>query len=236
MELFGHTHRLLLAAILCTAAAVAILCRREWLPRRATRLAIGWTVAANELVWWVYRYSREGVHTVNLPLQLCDLTVWLAVVACLTVAPMVVEFAYFAGLAGAGVALLTPNVAAPWPQYPAVYFFIAHGGIVVAAGVLAFGGGFRFRPGAVWRAFGWLAAYTAAVAAFNAACGANYMFLCRKPERASAFDLLGPWPWYAVAGAAIALGLFWLLWLPVRPGRGERQPPPESLESTGFRL
>jgi len=32
--------------------------------------------------------------------------------------------------------------------------------------------------------------------------------------------MMGPWPVYLVGGAALGLGLFWLLWLPVRP-RGE---------------
>jgi len=29
--------------------------------------------------------------------------------------------------------------------------------------------------------------------------------------------MFGPWPVYLFAGAAAGLGLFWLLWLPVRP-------------------
>jgi hypothetical integral membrane protein (TIGR02206 family) len=219
MDLFGATHLCLLAAIAVMAALLAIGCRRGWLPRRSMRLALGWAIAANELVWWVYRYSREGVHVANLPLQLCDLTVWLAVAACLTLAPGVVEFAYFAGIAGAGMALVTPNLMAPWPRYPAVYFFVAHGGIVIAVVLLAGGGYLRFRPGAVWRSFGLLAGYAAAVGACDAVAGANYMFLCHKPEHASALDALGPWPVYLVVGAAVALGMFGLLGLPVRPRR-----------------
>ena len=216
MKLFGPLHTSLLMAIALIAVALPLLCRRGFVPMRGARLTIGWALGINELIWWIYRYSREGVHTANLPLQLCDLTVWLAVFGCLTVVPTLVEFAYFAGIAGAGMALLTPNLFSPWPSYPAIYFFVAHGGIVIAVALLAFGNYARFRPAAVWRSFGLLLCYAALVGVVNAALGSNYMFLCRKPDNPSLLDHLGPWPWYLAGGAAAGLAFFWLLWLPVR--------------------
>jgi hypothetical integral membrane protein (TIGR02206 family) len=219
VTLFGALHISLLAAIATVSCALALLSRRGHIPSRPVRLALGWGIVLNEVVWWAFRYSREGIHAVNLPLQLCDLTVWAAVAACLTARPAVVEFAYLAGMAGAGMALLTPDLWSPWPSYPAVYFFIAHGGIVVAAALMAFGGIVRFRPGGVWRSFAALAVYAAAVGAFNAVFGSNYMYLCRKPNNASLLDSMGPWPWYLAGGAALGLAIFGLLWLPVRPAR-----------------
>jgi hypothetical integral membrane protein (TIGR02206 family) len=216
MPLFGSLHISLLIAIAVIAVALPILCRRGLVSMRGARLALGGALTLNELTWWVYRYSREGIHAANLPLQLCDLTVWLAVLGCFTVAPAIVEFAYFAGIGGAGMALLTPNLLWRWPSYEAICFFIAHGGIVVAVALLAFGGFAQFRPRGVWRAFGLLIGYTALVGAFNAATGSNFMFLCHRPANPSLLDSLGPWPWYIVAAAAISLACFWLLWLPVR--------------------
>jgi hypothetical protein len=120
-------------------------------------------------VWWCFRYSHEGVHLTNLPFQLCDLTLWTTVVACLTARPVFVEFSYFAGFAGSGMALLTPDLWTPWPTYPAIYFFLVHGGIIVAGAVLAFGKAGALGPAAIWRAFGLLVAYALVVGAFNAA-------------------------------------------------------------------
>ena len=182
------------------------------------RLIIGYGLAMNELIWWIFRYSHEGFRfPVNLPLQLCDVTLWMTVIACVTLARFSVEFAYFGGMAGAGMALLTPDLWSPWPSYPAVYFFIAHGLIIIGAAVLVFGGIAPLQPGAVWRAFRVLLIYAIVVGCFNQVFGTNYMYLCRKPVNASLLDSLGPWPLYVAAGGAIGLTIFWLLWIPARP-------------------
>ena len=217
MPLLGFAHVSLVVATIAAAAALSWLCqtRRAWV--RPVRLALGYGITGNELVWWVFRYSREGIHLNNLPLQLCDLTVWLTVVACLTLMPTVVECAYFAGVAGSGMAILTPNLWSPWPSYPAVYFFLAHGGVLVGSAALTFGRIVVPRPGAIRRVFGILAVYAALIGAFNAVFGSNYMYLRHKPANPSLLDWLGPWPLYLASGMVVALLLFWLLWLPFRP-------------------
>jgi hypothetical integral membrane protein (TIGR02206 family) len=222
VPLFGLTHLSLIGIIAAACVLFSLLCRRKYLPARPVCLAIGWGLVINELIWWAFRYSHEGLHLWNLPLQLCDATLWMSALACLTRAPRIVEFAYFGGLAGAGMAVLTPDLWSPWPSYPAIYFFVAHGGIVLAVSVLVFGRIAPLAGGAMWRAFGMLLGYAAAVGAFNAIAGTNFMYLCSKPKGASLLDSLGPWPIYLITGAALALVLFWLLWLPVRPRTASR--------------
>jgi hypothetical integral membrane protein (TIGR02206 family) len=212
-------HLAVLAGIAAMATLLALLCRRRSISPRAMRLALSYGLAANEIGWWIYRYSHEGIHVWNLPLQLCDLSVWLAVVAGITLAPMAIELAYFAGLAGAGMALVTPDLYRPWPSYPAIYFFAAHGGIVIIVAAIVFGGVAGLRPGAVWRVFTLLLVYAVLLGGFDAVFHANYMYLCTKPANASLLDALGPWPVYLAAGAVVALALFWLLWIPARPRR-----------------
>jgi hypothetical integral membrane protein (TIGR02206 family) len=216
MQLFGVLHLSLLAGTAATAATLAVLCRRDAISSRLLRLLLGWGLVVNELIWWWFRYSQEGFRFPhNMPLQLCDIGVWMTAIACLTLKRPVVEFAWFGGVAGAAMALLTPDLWSPWPSYPAVYFFLAHGTVVVGAAVLVLGRIVQLHRGAMMRAFGILVLYAAFVGAFNAVFGTNYMYLCRKPENASLLDHLGPWPVYLASSAVVAIALFWLLALPV---------------------
>lgn len=216
MKLFGPLHLAILGAIIAAYLLLVGLCRakpRLLLPIRRT---LGIALAVNEIIWWIFRYAHEGIHLTNLPLQLCDVSVWLAVAACFFNSRLALEAAYFPGLAGAMMALITPDLFSPWPSYPAIYFFVAHGLIVIAVTTVVFGARVTFSGSAVARAILMILIYAAAVGTFDRLSGANYMYLMRKPAAGSPLDVMGPWPWYLLSGVAAALALFWLLWLPVR--------------------
>jgi len=223
MVLFGPVHLALLMATAFIAAVLCVQCRAGRLSKQGIRLFFGYGLALNEFCWWYFRYSHEGLRISNLPLQLCDVSLWATVAACIFLKPLLVEFAYFAGIAGAGMALITPDLWSPWPSYPAVYFFVTHGGIVIANIVLVYGGIVTIRKGAMWRAFGLLLCFAAAVGIFNAIFKTNYMYLCTKPKNATMLDAFGPWPVYLVVAFGLALVLYVLLSLPLRRQRAQVQ-------------
>jgi hypothetical integral membrane protein (TIGR02206 family) len=153
----------------------------------------------------------------HLPLELCDASLCLVIVALFTLNKTVFDLAYYGTVAGATMALLTPNLWEPFPSFGTVQFFVAHGLTVAGVLFLLWSGQARPRPGSVARAMLGVNVFAACVGAFDYFFKINYMYLRAKPQNASLLSFLGPWPWYLLAAEAVALCVFVLLYLPFRP-------------------
>jgi hypothetical integral membrane protein (TIGR02206 family) len=210
LHVYGLFHLAWLAGIFCASIALSIVCRRKLISVGYVRVALICLLVGGELL----RYLNADIRfPQTLPLNLCNVTTWVAVIACLTLSNHAVEFAYFAGFTGAGMALLTPDQGSILPAA----FFLNHGAIILSGSALVYGRIAPLRRGAVWRAYGFLLLYMALVGLFDWKYGVNYSFLCRKPVATTLLSFLGPWPYYLVGAGLFGFAMFWLLWLPVRP-------------------
>ena len=225
-RLFGPAHLAIIASIPVAGAVFGRLARRGPKAARAVRFGLGAFLAANGLAQDIYLYHLNDLGFPNgLPLQLCDITLWCTVLAAFSLWQPCFEFAYFAGLAGAGMAILTPDLWAPFGSLITASFFLAHGGEIATLLALIWGKLARPRPYSTWRAFAILNVIAAVLGAFDAVFRANYMYLLQKPQKESLLNFLGPWPVYILAGDAVALALFLLLGLPFRRSATETRQP-----------
>jgi hypothetical integral membrane protein (TIGR02206 family) len=214
-QLFSPVHLVILGAIPAVAFALVMLTRCHSVFARSVRLLFGGLLAANELSWYGYNIQQGSFSFPGgLPLNLCHLAAWLTVAALLTLHRWSYEMAYFIGLAGSTMAMLTPDLWGPFPSYPVIYFFLAHAGVIIGVLYLTWANLAQPRPGSAWSAFAALNVYAAAAGVFDEIFRTNYVYLCRKPEAASLLNYFGPWPVYILAGDAFALACFLLLWLP----------------------
>ncbi len=210
---YGGPHLAALGVILVTALGLSLAVRRHPGAARPVCRALAAVLVAN-LVFeqaWSYRVGLWSARQ-SLPLHLCDLALLLVVGLLWGVRSPVVrqlgfELAYFWGLGGTVQALLTPDVSGAFPQPLFWTYFIAHGGIVVAVGLLTVGLRLRPRPDSVPRVWLCTAGLAVIVAGVDAALDANYMFLCGPPSSATLLSLLGSWPLPFLAGLA---GVAWV--------------------------
>jgi len=215
--LFGIAHILILVAVALAASFFSLWARRNPGVTMPLRVTLATFLLVNEISWYSYNVAEGWVQfPFGLPLDLCDIVVWLTLLAAYTKKPGILELAYYWGPAGSSLAILTPDLGAPMNTYPVVHFFLAHGGVVVINVFLVWGMTVRPRQGSVWRALFWLNVYAIVIGAFDAVFHANYFYLCDKPGSVSLLTYMGPWPFYILTGEVLAVTIFWLLSLPFR--------------------
>lgn len=216
---FGPMHAAT-AGVLAVAMAAASVMGSRW--RGTTReLAFRRTWAWSIVVWQIgaVAYWARPSHfdlASSLPLQLCDVAVWIAPFALLTQKRWLRAVLYFWAIGLSTQAFFTP-VLAEGVAHPKFWlFWVGHTQIVGSAiyDVVALG----FRPRGRDFVYGMIAnvAYFAMVMPLNLAFGLNYGFVGNvRPEHTTLIDSLGPWPlrllWIFLLVHTIMLAL-WLVW------------------------
>ncbi len=217
-------HLITVAAIVTAIAILVIAARRRpgpWTVWAARLLAV--VIVVNEVAWWVWL----GIHhtysiSYALPLQLCDVAAVFTALALWLRTRLLVEIAYFWGVAGTANGLITPDVSDHFPSFLFIQYFVQHGAIVGAALFLVIGLRIEPRRWAWLRVFGFTVVLMVVDAFANLLTGGNYLYLRQTPGVKSILNLMGPWPWYIVGAAVVALVLLFLLDVPFRIADRER--------------
>jgi hypothetical integral membrane protein (TIGR02206 family) len=224
---FSATHALV---VLVCATAVGVSCAlgRAWrragpFDTREGRLATAWGgfVLAINLWSWVYWFlpARFNVQE-SLPLQLCDIACITAALAYLTRWRWCVTLTYFWGLGLSSQAFITPTLTNGPGHMEFWLFWLVHLAIVGSA--VYHVAVWKYRPGTrdLGLAIGVSLVWLGAMLVVNAYLGSNYGYVANtRPDRPTVIDALGPWPFRVVLLAAIAIGIFILLWAIWRPWR-----------------
>lgn len=217
IHLFGLAHLSILCAVLLLAGLLALVHRMLPVAATAVRLSLAAALLLDTTVFYGYQVRHHLISFPgHLPLELCDASLFLVILSLFTLRPAFFDLAYYWALAGASMALLTPNLWEPFPSFGTVQFFIAHGLTVAAVLYLVWSGQMRPRPWSVGRAILGVNLFAAIVGVFDFIYKTNYFYLRAKPANASVLDFLGPWPLYLLWTEGVAMALFVLLYLPTR--------------------
>lgn len=233
---YGTSHQVAVVVLLVGAVALVRFGRTHGVRARDR---LGRALAVALLVITVplqLLYFTPGYWDLErtLPLQLCDLAWMAAAYALWTHRRWAVALTYYWGLTLTPQAVITPDLAAEFPDPVFLLFWAMHLLVVWAAVYLTWG--LRLSPdwGSYRIAVAGTAAWAVSVFGFNRLADTNYGYLNAKPSSASILDLLGDWPWYVLAEVLIITTVWAVLTWPwtrgeaagrgrPKPGRHRRQ-------------
>lgn len=218
-QFFGPSH---IAALLATLALAIVL---PWLACRhrsaSPALAVA-LLAAVAIYIPLEIASGEATLWSFLPFHLCDMAIFIAVIALLTHHPLASETLVAWAFSGTLLAIITPDLANDVPSRDYFFYFGLHAGVIAAASTITWTTGAGIRRGAALRAWLVTNAYAAIVASVNAVFGTNYMYLCARPDQPSLLDWFGGWPIYIVVADVLALAMFVVIFAAVKPVASRR--------------
>ncbi|WP_231893440.1 YwaF family protein [Rossellomorea aquimaris] len=215
-ELFSLSH--VFAITFSIGAIFVLFVFRDWIRTKGkTPLKYGLIVLLvfSEITFqlWYYLHGQWEVE-VNLPLQLCSISLYLCTFMLLTKNYRVFEVTFFASMTGAFIAIITPELFFGFPHFRYFQFFLAHLTIVLSCLYMVLIEGYTLTFASLIRALIALNGIAVFVFFINKMVNANYMFLVHKPYNPSPIDYLGPYPYYLLSLEGVAFTLFYLLYLP----------------------
>ena len=224
LEPFGPYHAAAAAVLVALGVLIVVFrkpLREPGRERRVLRIATVIAVAM-EITLHVCEYFSipfdEFLRSV-IPLELCAITLWLAVALCLTGNRTVFELLYFWGI-GALASLLFANDDGAGPDRFRYYqYFGTHGYTVLVIVYFAVVRGYRITLGSLAKAAAILAPLSLAVYALDLAFAAppwefNFMYLLQPPEVSTPLDSFGGgWAYYG-AFVGLSAAMMTLAWLP----------------------
>lgn len=234
-RLFSPSHLLVLLLFAVLTAALFVY-RKKWHSssrlRNTLRHALAGTLLLTEIsfqLWHLWTDSWSLAY--SLPLQLCSVSLLLAVIMLFTKHHTLYEITFFAGIGGASLAMLTPELFYPFPHFRFFHFFLAHAAIIWACLFMTWVEGYRPSLRSVWKTMGFLNVLLLLALLVNDQTGGNYLFVSRKPENPTLLDYLGEYPWYILSLEGIALVVFLLLYLPTKEGKQAETSPAKEMSS-----
>ncbi|MHC4373066.1 MAG: YwaF family protein [Planctomycetota bacterium] len=215
---FGPAHLVAISGLLVASAGLSAMVRYSQSSKVKQGVCLGLAVflLALELFNYVFTAAHNGLGyflQYELPLHVCGIAVYLTAYMLIAKKQLVFEIVYFWALGGTTQAIVTPALTAGFPSYRFFQFFVAHAAVIVGVCIAVFGLKMRPRLKGLWCTYAltWLLVFI--VGGVNALLDTNYMYLCGSPEGITPFYFL-PWPWYILFQGALALAVFYLLWLP----------------------
>ena len=170
-------------------------------------------VACNESAWFLYRHLVfEKPVTQNLPLHLCDLSVFIMLVTLVTDNKRLAELSYYMGAVGALLAVCFPAISETGDirRIAEARYFITHIALIGVGVYFTFGRGYHPELGAIYRSYCFAVLYALLVTPLNLYLETNYFFTLSAPKELAFIHEYPHWMFLSLTALIFlcALGLF----------------------------
>jgi len=179
------------------------------------RYSIAFVLLAGEVLlqyWYITTKSWKVEY--GLPLQLCDVSIFMSIILLILQSYQIFEVVYFIGIGGALVAIVSPELWLGFPHFRFYHFFISHAAIILASAYMVWIQGFKPKLVSLGKMLIFLNVFGAFVFGVNSLVDANYMFISKPTYNNTFLNHLGPYPWYLISLEGITLVISILLYLP----------------------
>tara|TARA_B100000085_G_scaffold53766_2_gene47047 strand:- start:9449 stop:10081 length:633 start_codon:yes stop_codon:yes gene_type:complete len=165
-------------------------------------------------------FYREGYGIGNwklgLPLHLCDFSSASIIIYLFTKRREFFLFAFFAGISGAGMAILTPDVKYSFPHIDYLRHMIGHSMILLGVAYAIVIDNQRPQLKDVHRVLGVLSVFLLLMYPINNLLGspANYWYVAEKPPGFNVTDLMRDAPYHMIDIYILTVVICYLIYLP----------------------
>ena len=199
-DLFGNDH--ILSIILIIIFYVLFLCFNEKIGIKNNSkifpIVLSFIILSLDISEDIIRYIT-GYYSIekDLPLQLCAIGIYVAVVALLKKNQIAFELIFYWGLVGASQAILTPDSDLFELKIFFIYSQTYHSALIFAVLWLVIKCNMRMQIEYIPRVVLITNLVVVVISVINYLLDSNYMFLRVKPNSVSPF-LIGDWPVYII--------------------------------------
>lgn len=167
------------------------------------------------VIWTLLKIYVRGFEIQNdLPFHLCNFIALFLPIFTITRKKIYYDILLFWILAGTTHSIITPDLKNGFPNFIFFKYWYVHAGLIIFIFYATFI--YNFRPvfKSVLTSFFALQGYFLLMFLINSIIGANYFYINHKPERVSALDYLGDYPYYLFVAELILIPYFLLIYLP----------------------
>ena len=216
--ILGTNHGITLLVIALLAVVFPLHYKKKSLKKRErTAYFLGLAILTLEFFKpFIWHHFFDYAWILVIPIHMCNLSAILIGIFLLTGNKLLYEVAFFWGLGGGIMALLTPTVAYTFPDSEYMMFFFGHGLLIVVIGYASIALGNRPTISSVKNGIGVSLITLPTIYLINFILGspANYWYLGSRPEGENIMNFLPDPPMHIPLTIIIGISLFCLIYLP----------------------